>query len=341
MNMGRYIVTRIALGFLVFMGALTLTFLVSHVVPSNPVYAWAGRDARTFNPLFLKNLAIKYHLNEPLWTQYWLYLVDFFQGNLGTSPVTRHEVLYDLSVLFPATLELTTVSLIITIAIGIPFGIIAAIKKDSVIDHILRTYSLTGSAMPIFWFGVMLQIVFSVYVGWFPLGYRSEVTWSRITGFLFIDTLLTGNVPAFFDGFRHILLPAFVLSFSNTGLIVRMTRASMLEVLNQDYIQTAKSKGLPFRTIILKHAFKNASIVPITALAWDFATLLQGAVITETIFSWPGLGAYASAAVVQLDFPAIMGFTILASICVIVINLVTDVGVLWVDPRIKGAEKQE
>ncbi len=335
MGLGRYIARRIALLFVVLFGLLSLTFIVSHVIPADPVRAWAGEKS------VLQTLDIvrkRYHLDQPLWIQYILYFQDLLQGNLGISPVTNRAVLWDLGYFFPATLELALLSLLLVIGIGIPLGVVSAVKRNKPIDHVLRIFSLTGTAMPIFWLAVMLQFVFYFQLGWFPLGGRISVQWTRITGFVFVDTVITGNLVGFADGLKHILLPAAVLAFTSVGFIVRITRSSMLEVLGTDYIRTARSKGVPENAVILRHALKNALIPPLTALGYTFGNLLQGAVITETVFNWPGLGTYAAGSITFLDFPAIMGFTIVAGLSVVIVNLVTDMLYVAIDPRIKTLE---
>lgn len=335
MGLSSYLLKRIVLMFIVVFGLLSLTFIVSHVIPEDPVRAWAGEKVRFQQ---LEVIRKRYHLDKPLWLQYIYYLQDLSQGNLGISPVTNRPVSSDLAFFFPATFELALLSLILVMALGIPLGVISALKRGTAIDHFLRVFSLTGTSMPIFWLGVMLQFVFYYSLGWLPLGGRIEVQWTRITGFLFLDTLITGNLNGFLEGLKHIIMPAFVLSFSSVGLIVRITRSSMLEVLGADYVRTARSKGLPRNVVVYRHALKNALIPALTALAWTFGNLLQGAIITETVFSWPGVGTYTAGAIYTLDFPAIMGFTILAGFSVVIVNLITDVLYVSIDPRIKALE---
>lgn len=335
MNIGRYIIRRILLGIVVLFGVVTLTFVVSRILPVDPVYAWIGAYGKE-RPYFIELMMAKYHLREPLWIQYFYYLGDTLTGNFGVSPISGHEISYDLSFRFPATFELTMVSLLVTMIAGILLGVISAIRKDTVIDHVVRTLALGVTAVPIFWFGIALQLIFSANLGWFPLTNQSDVTWTRITGFLFVDTLITGNVNAFLDGLRHIVLPALTVSACSIGIVARMTRASMLEVLNEDFVTMARSKGLPETAVVFRHVFRNAAIPPITVLGWTFASLLQGAIITETIFAWPGLGTYATSSIYQIDFPAVMAVTILAAINVVIVNLLTDLAALWADPRTRG-----
>jgi len=335
LGLGRYITRRIILLFVVLFGLLSLTFIVSHVIPADPVRAWAGEKS------VLQTLDIirqRYHLDQPLWMQYLLYFRDLLQGNLGISPVTNRAVLLDLGYFFPATFELSLVSLLFVLAIGIPLGVISATRRNRLSDHLLRVFSLMGTSMPIFWLALMLQLVFYFRLGWLPLTERIEVPWTRITGFVFVDTLITGNLAGFGDAVKHMMLPASVLTFSSIGFIVRITRSSMLEELGTDYVRTARAKGVPENIVVFRHAVKNALIPPITALGYTFGNLLQGAVITETIFSWPGLGTYAAGSVQYLDFPAIMGFTIIAGVSVAIVNLITDIMYVAIDPRIRSTE---
>jgi len=335
LGFGRYVARRIALLFVVLFGLLSLTFVVSHVIPADPVRAWAGEKS------VLQSLDIvrrRYHLDQPLHIQYFLYFQDLLQGNLGISPVTNRAILWDLGFFFPATLELALIALFLVMAIGIPLGVLSATKRNKSVDHLLRIFSLTGTSMPIFWLAIMLQFVFYFQLGWFPLAGRISLPWTRITGFVFFDTLITGNLAGFADAVKHIVLPATVLAFTSIGFIVRITRSSMLEVLGADYVRTARSKGVPESSVILRHALKNALIPPLTALAYTFGNLLQGAVITETIFNWPGLGTYAAGSITFLDFPAIMGFTIIAGVSVTIVNLVTDMLYVAIDPRVRTLE---
>jgi peptide/nickel transport system permease protein len=219
--------------------------------------------------------------------------------------------------------------------LGIPLGVISALKRNKKTDYLVRSLSLLGASVPTFWLGVMLQFVFYFSFGWLPLGGRIGVEWTRVTGFVLLDTLIGGNFSGFLDALRHMILPAAVLSFAAIGLIIRITRSSMLEVLGADYIRTAKAKGIPEHAINYRHALKNALIPPLTALAYTFVFLLQGAVIVEVIFSWPGLGTYSVGSITQLDFPAIMGFTLVAGLSCVIINLITDVLYVRIDPRIK------
>lgn len=333
MALTKYLLKRILLLTFTVFGLLTIVFIIARVIPIDPIHSWAGE--RVHYPGQLDIIRKKYHLDEPLWLQYIYYFSDLFRGDLGTSPSTHRPIAMDLAEFLPATLELTLVSLVIVMALGIPLGVISALKRNTKTDYFLRALSLLGASMPAFWLGVMLQFVFYFLLGWLPLGGRIDVEWSRITGFVFLDTLIGGNFNGFLDALRHLILPAAVLSFAAIGLIIRITRSSMLEVLGSDYIRTAKSKGIPDRVVNYKHALKNALIPPVTALAYTFVFLLQGAVIIEVIFSWPGLGTYAVGSITQLDFPAIMGFTLVAGLSCVIINLIADVLYVRIDPRIE------
>lgn len=333
LGLATYISKRMLLIIFVVFGLLTVVFIVARVIPIDPVHSWAGE--RVHYPGQLEKIRQKYHLDEPLWRQYIYYFEDLLRGDLGVSPATHRPIAWDLTKYFPATLELALISLVIVMGLGIPLGVISALKRETKIDYLLRSFSLLGTSMPTFWLGVILQFVFYYSLGWLPMGGRIGVEWTRITGFILFDTLVTGNLNGFLDAVRHMILPAFVLSFTAIGLIIRITRSSMLEVIGADYIRTARSKGLPERVVNYKHALKNALIPPLTALAYTFVFLLQGAVIVEVIFSWPGLGTYSVGSILQLDFPAIMGVTLIAGISSVIVNLITDILYTRIDPRIE------
>jgi peptide/nickel transport system permease protein len=262
---------------------------------------------------------------------------NLVRGDLGTSFQTNRAVIDDLKQFFPATFELTVVSLIFTLLLGIPLGIVAATKRDKWIDHITRVFSLTGVSMPIFWLGLILLLLFYFKLGLFPAGGRlsSSLPPPRgLTGFYLLDSLLTMNWPVFWNSLWHILMPSLCLAFAIMGVISRMTRSSMLDVLNQDFIRTAEAKGLPQRLVIYKHALRNAMIPVITVVGVMFGRLIAGAVLTETIFSWPGMGLYTVQSIMYLDFQPIMGFTILVAFFYVSVNLITDILYGLFDPRV-------
>jgi peptide/nickel transport system permease protein len=271
--------------------------------------------------------------------QFYYYLNDLVHGDWGVSPISGQPVFQSLLQYFPATAELTIAALIITIVLGIPLGVVAATNRNKLADHLARVTSLTGVASPPFLLALILQFVFVFYLRIFPdSGGRISVYVAQppqITGFFTIDSLLAGDWPAFVSSLQHIILPALALAFLTFGLMSRLVRASLLEALVSDYVRTAKAKGLRKTIVIYKHALRNALAQPVTALAVYVAYLLGGSVVVENIFSWPGIGRYAAQAALNFDFPAIMGTTIVFAVCVAVMNLVADILLCVIDPRIR------
>jgi peptide/nickel transport system permease protein len=335
MRLRYYIIRRLVLLIPVILGVALITFGISHVIPADPARAWAGEKA---TDEYVEQLREAYHLNEPLYIQFFYYVDSLSHGDLGTSPTTGRPVIDDLKDYFPATLELTLVSMVIAIVVGIPLGVLSATKKDRPVDHITRIFSLSGVSMPIFWLGLLMILAFSFHIDLLPSGGRID-EWlgppTRITNLYILDSLLTLDGTRLMSSIEHIIMPAICLAYATLALITRMTRSSMLEVLNQDYIKSAKAKGLPERTVIYKHALRNALIPTTTVMGLAFGSLLGGAVLTETIFSWPGIGRYAVDAIVGLDFSAIMGFTLLVALVYVLANLIVDILYAVLDPRIR------
>ena len=289
-------------------------------------------------PEVILNLRLKMGLDKPIYEQFFVYFSDLLHGDFGMSITTRRPVLDDLMRFFPATLELTIASMILSVAVGIPLGIVSATRHNKIPDHVSRIFSLTGVATPVFWSGLMVLLVFYYILGLVPGPGRLDVGVPmprQITGLLVLDSILAGNLQAFVNSIGHLILPTAVLAFSTMGMIVRMVRSSMLEVLREDYIVMARSKGLPERTVVYRHAFKNALIPTITLTGLIFGSLLSGTVLVETIFSWPGIGRYAVTAITYLDFAAVMGYTLIVTLVYIVVNLCVDVLYAIVDPRIR------
>jgi len=252
---------------------------------------------------------------------------------------TRRPVAQDLSEFFPATIELSLSALLISLVIGVPTGVWSSLFRNRLPDHLVRVFSLVGGSLPIFWLGLLLIGLFYSNLGWLPAGGRIDdfVPPPRpITGLFVVDSLLTGNVTALQSSVQHLILPAFTLGYFSTAVISRMMRSSMLEVLNQDYIRTARAKGLLERLVVVRHAVRNALIPTFTIVGLTFGSLLSGAVLTETTFSWPGLGRYATAAAIGVDFPAVMGVTLLAAVVYTLANLIVDLGYAFLDPRIRN-----
>jgi len=335
MKAWQYILKRLLLLIPVLFGVTILTFSISHVVPANPALVVLGPHA---TPDRVKVLKEKWGLDKPVYIQYLIYLKGVLKGDLGTSLHTNQPVAEDLKAYFPATFELTTASMFLCLMFGIPLGIIAAVKKDKMIDHITRIFSLIGVSIPIFWLGLLLLLVLYFKLGFLPGGGRLPslaVPPKHITGLYILDSLLTGNWEILKESVIHIILPASCLGFAVIGVISRMTRSSMLNILGEDYIKTARAKGLKERKVIYQHALRNAILPIVTISGILYGQLLAGAVLTETIFSWPGMGLYTVTSIMQLDFQPIMGFTIVVAFVYVVLNLLVDILYVIFDPRIR------
>jgi len=327
-----YIIRRILTFLPTLVGLTLITFVVSILVPGNPARLWAGGIKA--NPEVIEAIKKKYHLDEPLYIQYYYYLIKLLKGDFGTSPLTHRPVITDILSYFPATVELAIFAEILIILMGIPLGIISALKRDSPVDHAVRIFSLTGVSVPIFWLGLMLQWVFYYYLGWLPAGGRGPAPPKVYTGLYLFDSLLCNRLDIFLKNLSHLILPAFTLAYTGVGIVARVTRSSVLDVISSDFVVFLNVKGLD-RMDILKHIIKNALVPIITILGLEFGGLLGGAVITETIFFWPGIGRYAVQGISNLDFPAIMGVTVLIGLIYIMVNLVVDLLYAVVDPRVR------
>lgn len=314
-------------------GVLVLTFLISHLVPGNAALLLAGPRA---TPEILQRIRHEYDLDKPLSVQFILYVGQLVRGNLGQSIRTRRPVAADIRQFFPATFELTTTALILAVILGIPLGIISAAYRDRTWDQASRVFSVIGVSMPIFWLGILMVWLFYVQLGILPGPGR--ITGNppvHITGLYLLDSLLTGNLHAFGDAAFHLVMPASALAFAVLARIARMTRSSMLEALGQDFIKTARGKGLSELRVLIKHAVRNALIPTITVIGLSYGELLGGAVATELIFAWPGMAHYAVGSMTSLDFPAVMGVTLVIAFVYIVVNLLVDVTYGFIDPRIR------
>lgn len=338
MELRDYVLRRVFLLIPVLLGVLVLVFTISYVIPTDPARVWAGGlHAR---PEQIELIRERYHLNDPLYMQIYYYLEGLFHGDLGISASTRRPVLDDLKSFFPATFELAIFSFIISL-LGIPFGVISALKRNKMVDHVSRVFSLAGASTPLFWMALLLQFIFYFKLGWLPAAGRLEVPLERITGMVLIDSVLAGNKEALIDALQRLAMPAFCMAFWSMGYLVRITRSSMLEVLNTEYIMTAKAKGLPQRIVNYRHALKNAIIPPITIMGIRFGWLLAGAVLLETIFAWPGMGRYAASSIVEVDLPAMVGYCLVVALVMILANLVVDITYAFIDPRVRVGGKYE
>ncbi|MGP5568754.1 ABC transporter permease [Pseudomonas helleri] len=319
---------------LVVFGVSLITFAISHLIPGDPARLIAGDRA---SDELVAGIRHQLGLDLPLYQQYGRYLLDLVQGDLGTSIRTNRPVLEDLQAFFPATLELAVVALFLAIVVGVPLGVLSAVYHNRAIDQIARTLAVTGISTPAFWLGLGAIMLFYGHLGWLPGGGRlSEglAPPTTITGFYLIDALLAGNFSLFVDALKHLILPAATLGFVTLGVIARQIRSAMLDQLGEDYIRTARAYGLSRWTVILRHALPNALIPSVTVLGLTLGDLLYGAVLTETVFAWPGMGAYVVKSIQSLDFPAVMGFAILVSFIYVLLNMAIDLLYRVIDPRI-------
>lgn len=337
MSITRYILRRLLLIVPVIIGITMLTFALSHIVPGDPARLAAGPQAPESTYLQIRE---QFGLDKPLPVQYWNYVSGLVQGDWGDSILSRRPVLDDLKVFFPATLELVLLAMAIAIAVGIPLGILSAVKADRMPDLIARIVSLVGVSVPAFWLALLLQLFFGLKLGWLPIGSRLDALTAaptNITGMYLLDSVLTWNWPVFWEALRHIALPALTLSLASLATISRFTRASLLEVLGQDYVRTARAKGLAERGVIVKHAMRNAFIPTLTMIGLSFGWSMGGSVLVETVYDWPGIGLYATKSALTLDFMPIIGIALLYGIVFSLINLVVDIAYGFLDPRVGHA----
>jgi peptide/nickel transport system permease protein len=321
------------------LGITLLSFLLSQAVPADPVTANLGEQAAA-DPQIVAAFRREWGLDRPLPEQYGIYVWNLLRGNFGVSISTRQPVLLDLRQRFPATIELAVVAMSLSILIGLPVGILSAVRRDSLLDQVTRVASLVGVSMPIFWLGLVALLIFYAWLGWAPAPGRLGATVPApplVTGFLLVDSLLAGRPQAALDALHHLALPAVVLSTYNLGVLARLMRGSTLDVLGEDYVRTARAKGLDERAVTLRHAARNALIPVVTVIGLGFGRLLSGAVVIESVFAWPGLGLYAFRSATSLDFPAIMGVGIVIATVYLVANLVVDVAYAFIDPRVQVA----
>ncbi|HSE78721.1 MAG TPA: ABC transporter permease subunit [Alphaproteobacteria bacterium] len=331
----RFLLTRVSLIIPTFIGVTLLTFAMIRLVPGDPILLMAGE--RGMEEERYNQLKAELGLDKPILVQYGYYLADLAHGDLGKSIITREPVLKEFLSLFPATVELSLSAIILAMLIGLPAGIVAAVRRNSVFDHSVMGLSLTGYSMPIFWWGLLLILLFSVTLGWTPVSGRMSVRYfvEPATGFVLLDAWLAGEWGAFKSALQHLVLPAIVLATVPLAVIGRMTRSSMLEVLHEDYIRTARAKGLPPWRVVGLHALRNALIPVITVIGLETGRLLGGAILTETIFSWPGVGKWLIESIRRRDYPVVQGGVLLAASIVILVNLSVDVLYGLVNPRIR------
>jgi peptide/nickel transport system permease protein len=337
MNFGRYLLRRVLITIPLLLGITLVSFLIANAVPADPVTASLPSNALN-NEELVQAFREKWGLDQPLHVQYFTYLGNLLQGNMGISIKTSRPVIEDIRQFLPATMELSTYATMVGITIGISFGILSAVFRDSILDYLLRTFALIGVSFPVFLLALAGLAIFYAELGWVEgpgrLGFRTADP-PTITGWFTLDALFAGDIATFREAFSHIILPAVVLGSFISGTIARVTRSSMLEALGEDFIRTARAKGLGERAVVLRHGLSNALIPVVTVIGLSFGNLLSGAVLTESIFAWPGLGRYMFRASTSQDFPAIMGVSLLIALIYIVVNFVVDMLYFFIDPRIR------
>ncbi|TFW00540.1 ABC transporter permease subunit [Oxalobacteraceae bacterium OM1] len=330
-----FLLRRVALVIPTFLGITLLVFSLIHLIPGDAVEALSGE--RGMDPARYQQLLHEFGMDKPLWQQYLDYLSNVVRGDLGYSITTHEPVLREFLALFPATLELSICAILFAVVIGLPAGILAALKRNTVLDYSVMGVSLTGYSMPIFWWALLLILLFSVTLGWTPVSGRIDIVYDLppVTGFMLIDSLLAGEDGAFRSAASHLVLPAIALGTIPLAVIARMTRSAMLEVLREDYVRTARAKGLAWSRVVVVHALRNALIPVVTVIGLQVGTLLAGAILTETIFSWPGIGKWLVEAIHRRDYPVVQGGILLSATIIIVVNLVVDLLYGVINPRIR------
>ena len=316
-------------------GLLLVTFVIGRVMPIDPVLAVVGDHASEETYLAARN---EMGLDQPLYTQLLLYFGKIFRGDLGISSFTQNPVSQDLFNYFPATFELATIATLLGVLLGVPMGVLAAVQRNRLVDHIVRVVSLLGYSMPTFWLGMIGLMVLYAELGWVGGPGRLDIFYHgvvpSVTGMILIDSLIAGDTDVFFNACNHIVLPASILGYFSTAYITRMTRAFMIDQLGQDYILAGRSRGISERRLIWKHALGNALVPLITVIALSYGSLLEGSVLTETVFAWPGLGLYLTNALLSADMNAILGATMVIGVIFLFLNLLTDILYSKIDPRI-------
>ncbi|MFK8033549.1 MAG: ABC transporter permease subunit [Hyphomicrobiales bacterium] len=330
-----FILRRVGLLIPTFLGITIVSFGFVRVLPGDPVLLMAGERGLTDERYAA--LMKEFGYDRPIWEQYFEYLGNLLSGDFGNSLVTKKPVLEEFFTLFPATIELASVAIILAIIIGIPAGIVAANKRGSFFDQSIMGTALIGYSMPIFWWGLLLIIVFSGWLQWTPVSGRISLLYffPQVTGFMLIDSLLSGQKGAFASAVSHLILPSIVLATIPLAVIARQTRSAMLEVLGEDYVRTAKAKGLSTRRVVAVHALRNAMIPVITVIGLMVGTLLAGAILTETIFSWPGIGKWMVDSIFRRDYPVVQSGLLLIAVVVMIVNLLVDMTYGLINPRIR------
>jgi peptide/nickel transport system permease protein len=337
MQLFRFLGRRLALAGVSLFGIVLVAFLVAHMVPADPL-AIVLSDQATKDPSIRAAYVKRWGLDRSVPEQFVHYLLNVLRGDLGESFSSRRPVLRDLGQHLPATIELSLAALAFSLVVGVPLGVVAAIRHNRAPDHVARVISLVGAASPIFWTGLLALYLFYYRLNWLPGPGRLDPYLQfppPVTGFVLVDSLLAGNAETFRSGLRHLVLPAMVLGWFILGIVARTTRSALLEVLSADYVRTARAKGLGEVAVVAWHALRNALIPVVTVTGLAFASMMSGAVLTETVFAWPGVGRYAVTASTNLDYPAILGVTILTAVIYVTVNLAVDLLYGVLDPRIR------
>jgi peptide/nickel transport system permease protein len=333
--MGRLIARRLAFMVFVVWGVTLVTFFLSRVVPGDPAKLLAGPKA---SPTEVAHIRSIYGLDDPLLVQYQRYLGDLLHGNLGVSFVTRRNVTTDIATFLPATLELAGYALLIGFLAALVVGTVAGYRRGTALDAGGRLLAIAGLSVPAFWLALLLQLLLHTRLGWFPLGGRLAAATAappKLTGIITLDSLLTLHVGAFFDALWHLALPVFTLAAGVFGLMTRIVRTSLLEVVGEDYVRTAESKGLSRWRVLRRHVLRNSLLPTVTVLGLEFGLLASGVFVVEGVFQWPGLGNYAFNAIQASDYNATLGATLVIAVAYVITNLIVDVAYLYLDPRIR------
>lgn len=334
--MGRYIFRRLLNLIPVLLGITLLVFAFLHLIPGDPAVVMAGDRA---TPEQVAALREQLGLNQPLPVQYLIFLGNLLRLNFGTSIISGVSIAEEIKTRWPATFELSAAAMLVATIIGIPAGVLAAVRKNSAVDNLTMSGSLLGVSLPVYWLGLLLVYLFAVNLQWLPPSGRISIdagfNFKPITGFYVLDSLLQGDFRTLQDVLSHLILPAITLGTIPLAILARITRSAMLEVLSQDYIRTARAKGLLERWVILKHALKNALLPVVTIIGLQFGTLLGGAILTETIFSWPGIGSWIYEGILSRDYPVVQGGVVFVAVAFVLINLLVDLSYAFFDPRIQ------
>ena len=336
--MARYLLRRLVTLTITIVGIMVMTFFTSLVIPLDPLASLAGPQA---SPETVERLRTLYGFDQPLYVQFGRYAARLGRGDLGVSFQTSRPVLRDILTYFPATLELATFAILLGICVGIPLGVLSAVYRNRAIDQFCRLLSLVGVSTPVFWLGLVLMLIFYFKLGWLPEPGRLNIMLlepTRITGVLLIDSAIARDWGVFADALNHLVLPASVLGLVGVAGISRITRSSMLEVLSQEYVKTARIKGLSEFLVVTRHALRNALVPTVTVIGLTYGLLLEGSVLTETIFSWPGLGRYMANAFLTLDLNTIVGGTMFVALTFCLVNLIVDLAYAYLNPKITYTE---